>query len=146
MLLQCAFDDATSLENINSEALDMIEKHFNNNRALISNLPKCHGNAYMIQKEFKILPAHRIAMLNVPSLLRPTDNFPIHESFSTILKEFVETSINNFKKTPNNHRYSDIVFDFAMYIFIMGGRALYEVLSSNLPFPAVSTIRKPLNI
>lgn len=61
---------------------------------------------------------------------------------SFILKELVDTSKKNANIPNTRYRYSDSIQWFATYIFLLGGRATYEFVSSNLPLPCISTIRK----
>lgn len=153
LLIQCGFENRASLENINDTNLQMMEEYIKNNRNCLENLPECHRNKYQSQAEFNFLPGHRVLLLNLPQICkleraesRSDDRIADNPAFSTMLKELIRTAVQNSNKTPNNYRYSDVVFDFAMYTFMMGGRALYEVLRANLPLPAVSTVRKSLTI
>lgn len=68
------------------------------------------------------------------------DKFEFDGTF--ILKELVETARKNKKVHSTRYRYSDSVQWFATYLFLLGGRATYEFVSSNLPLPSVSTIRE----
>ena len=62
--------------------------------------------------------------------------------FSVILKELILTAIHNGNLSKNNAEYSDIIRYFSTYIYLIGGRSCYEVLSQNLPLPSRSTICK----
>lgn len=144
LLLECGFENNTSLAKIDDETLAYMEEYINKNRVLFENLPKCHKNVYNQQAIFKFLPAHKISLLNLKNEIRDSSKTlnMDNPAFSRILSELVKTALTNANRTPNNHKYSNVLFDFAIYIFIMGGRALYEVLNANLPLPAVSTISK----
>ena len=49
------------------------------------------------------------------------------------LKEFIDTITNNLPK-PNNHfRYSDTIKNFALSLYILGGKLTYEFIRLNLP-------------
>lgn len=61
-------------------------------------------------------------------------------AFSNLLYEFITSALKNFKKTPNQYRYSEIIKHFSIYVYMMCGRNLYETLSRNLPIPAASTV------
>lgn len=61
-------------------------------------------------------------------------------AFSILLKEFIQTALTNFEKLPNSKRYSEVIKYFSIYIYILCGRNCYEILSSNLPMPASSTV------
>lgn len=66
----------------------------------------------------------------------------IEPAIPFLLKEFIASSMNNFKKMPNSRRYSQVIQDFSTYIYILCGRYCYEVISKNLPLPQASTVRK----
>lgn len=68
----------------------------------------------------------------------------IEPALSNILSEFIKTAITNSNKTKNQYRYSDIIQDFATYIYILSGRHCYEVISANLPMPAATTVCKSI--
>lgn len=63
-------------------------------------------------------------------------------AFSGLLREIIQSAVENYSKSPNNHRYSQFIKYFAMYLFLLCGRQSYELLCANLPLPAVSTICK----
>lgn len=120
--------------------------------------------------KFQFLPGHRALILNLkPSLKQsffnmststssnlstiPTSSSNFGEilsnildevrkspAFSNVLREIIESAINNYAKTPNLYRYSEFIRYFALYLFLLCGRRSYEILSSNLPFPSASTI------
>jgi len=51
----------------------------------------------------------------------------------SFLKEFIDTITNNLIK-PNNHfRYSDTIKNFALSLYILGGKLTYEFIRLNLP-------------
>lgn len=64
------------------------------------------------------------------------------KNISFIMKEMVKTAIKNDDVDPKRRRYSDTIKDFATFLYMMCGRASYEIISSNLPFPQPSTICK----
>lgn len=63
-------------------------------------------------------------------------------NFSNLLKEMITSALKNGNKPPQARRYSEVLLDFSMYMFMLSGRALYETLSENLPIPKSSTIRR----
>lgn len=136
--MQSGFEN---LDVINSEALELIDNYYNENRSLIEKIPACHKKIYEKLTTFQILPAHKITLLNLANNCQRTFEYT-NPAFSKLLNEIIKCNLNNLNKTSNTHRYSDFIFDFSMYLYIMGGRALYEVIQANLSLPAVSTIRK----
>lgn len=61
-------------------------------------------------------------------------------AFSNMLCELITNALKNFKKTPNQYRYSEIIKHFSTYVYMMCGRNFYETISRNLPIPAASTV------
>lgn len=149
MLMLCGFDNVLSLKSINAQSVNMMETYLKSRVNFIENLPKCHGEIYRRQANFCLLPAHRLSILAIPQCLenslKSTDanSFSLnHPGFSMILRELIESALRNHNKDPQAHRYSEVLRNFCMYIYIMAGRSLYEMLSANLPLPKVSTIRE----
>lgn len=147
MLKECGFDCSLALKCINKECIEDIENDIRDKSDFLKNLPKCHGKLYGGQSCFKFLPAHRLLLLKLPeiveNLYNETHLFTVNnESFSNILKELINSALNNSSKAPQGHRFSDILLNFSMYVYMISGRASYEFLSANLPLPKVSTIRE----
>lgn len=67
-----------------------------------------------------------------------------HPAFSAILRELISSALTNFNRDPKGRKYSEILFDFAIYMYILAGKASYEVMCGNLPLPQVTTICKCL--
>jgi hypothetical protein len=60
-----------------------------------------------------------------------------------ILKDFINTITNNLTKSSNNFRYSDLIKDFALSLYILGGKLTYEYVRLNLPgsLPSLTMLR-----
>ncbi|CAF1168333.1 unnamed protein product [Rotaria sp. Silwood1] len=52
---------------------------------------------------------------------------------NTFLKHFIDTITDNLTKSSNNFRYSDSVKNFALSLYILGGKLTYEFIRLNLP-------------
>lgn len=64
-------------------------------------------------------------------------------SITTFLNDLLTTAKNStFQKSPHSIRYEDRIKEFALYIFLIGGRCLYQTLSNNLPLPKVNNVLK----
>ena len=50
-----------------------------------------------------------------------------------LLKELMNTITTNLTKSSNNFRYSDTIKDFALSLYILGGKLTYEFIRLNLP-------------
>jgi len=62
----------------------------------------------------------------------------------TFLTTFIDTITNNLIKTPNNYRYSESIEQFALCLFILGGKMTYQFVRMNLSpgLPCVQTLTK----
>jgi hypothetical protein len=49
------------------------------------------------------------------------------------LIDFINTITNNLTKSSNHFRYSDKIKDFALSLYILGGKLLYEFIRLNIP-------------
>lgn len=49
------------------------------------------------------------------------------------LIDFINTITNNLTKSSNNFRYSDKIKDFALSLYILGGKLKYEFIRLNIP-------------
>lgn len=159
ILSVCGYDNEISIENIKDSDMESIEKHINKyHRNIFDFLSCCNCDTYKSQDNFQILPGHRLFISNLSRQLalkreRLSSSTPVETSiceveqaqnepaYSLLLKELITNAFNNFKKMPQSRRYSEIVQDFATYIYILCGRNCYEIISSNLPMPQPSTIR-----
>lgn len=61
-------------------------------------------------------------------------------NYSIILESIIKCANKNMGKPPEAQRYDDTLKYFCTYIYMVGGKFCYEILSKNLHFPAVSTI------
>lgn len=152
ILISCGYDTMNSIQNLSHEGIAIIENHINSgNRKVITELSCCHSEFYIKQNTFHFLPGHRDFLLGMKNVLSKIDvNAQCSDQidfsgFSVILKELVNTALKNKHNPPNNAKYSDIVRNFATYIFLLSGRSCYQVLSENLPFPSISTVCKYLS-
>lgn len=66
---------------------------------------------------------------------------------STFLKMLMESLQNNSQaQGKEGYRYKEPLKLFAAYICMIGGRALYQTLSANLPLPSISSIHRFIGI
>lgn len=165
ILSECGYDNEISLRELKEVDLDKIEEYLDKpmmRTTIINSLSCCYSEIYKAQEKFKLLPGQRIYILNISrqmqlkqeqnlemmanitpisglSFMEQAQNEP---AISFLLKEFIISSMNNFKKMSNSRRYSEIIQDFSTYIYILCGRYCYEVISRNLSMPQASTICK----
>lgn len=148
------------MEGVTEDNLIDLESHIGkHHRNMIANLKCIHFETYSkisTGSIFQFLPGHRKLILALKhqiatekksnvldmTISRWFSELKDKSIFSNLLKELVTSAINNFEKTPNNHRYSEILRNFATYLYLQSGKQSYELISKNLPFPAVSTVCK----
>lgn len=138
ILNNSGFDNELALSDITSETISDIEKY--ESRNYDSATPK-----------FSFLPGHRAVLMNIPKKItgfsawkekNRTSTTDILESpkVSFIMKEMVKTALSNSDVDIKRRRYSESIKNFGIYLYIMCGKAAYEVISQNLPLPQPSTI------
>lgn len=152
ILINSGYDNIPSLMCINGEQLTNLEKHVKENRWMTEELTCEHVKSYGKSIEFKFLPGHRVTLLDwcqnkcnvpldVPTI--ETSAFTVeHAAFSPIVREIIANALSNHQKPANSHRFSQILMDFSIYIYIMAGKACYEILCANLPLPKSGTVGK----
>lgn len=139
ILKLAGYDNIISIEHINDHAIEELEEFMSQNVNLFQSYPNCS----------KILPGHKAILRALPKYaadfkkkLKSSNESSNLFSFSFIMEELIKTAKVNCEKTPNNNKYSEKLRSFAIYIYIMCGKACYEILSHNLPLPKPATIRK----
>lgn len=145
ILTAAGYASQGALKRITSSSVTRIEQYFNSNFERLSS-GLC-GSSYEHMKPFQILPGHRAIIESFPQYMEQVKTvkaMPVQHStiFSCILKLLVETAENNHGREPKGRRYDDSLTFFATYIYLICGRACYETLSANLPWPQASTICK----
>lgn len=72
--------------------------------------------------------------------MRSTPNKPVVQ-LSGLLKDLYECAVSNSGKKPRGIRPIEEIKDMGTLLYLLSGKMSYEILCSNLPFPAVSTVR-----
>lgn len=142
------YECALSLAGMNEDEIQLIEKWVKNRK--LDDLFK--DSVYVTSDEFKFLPGHQKLLLTIG---KEAANYEIFTSNATqfekeskfpcasfLLKELIDSMENNSNVALRQRRYSEAIQNFAIYIYLLSGKAAYEVLCSNLPLPEVSTICK----
>lgn len=146
ILQHTGFDSTAALIQLNSERITGIEEFINKNRTALREL--FVGTFYEFMNPFMFLPGHRALLESLPdeieknsgkepkgkSALSTTSNH-----FSLILRHLIDTAQHNTDKNPKAFRYPEIIRVFATYLYLICGKAAYEVLSANLPLPTANT-------
>lgn len=143
LLLSAGFDSKIALRELDTNCIGAIEEHTQKNRHLLL------GTVYEHENQFELLPGHRKVILklskyvNELAVAKPVDNVSFQRpELSLILRSLLEMAEMNSNKLPKGFRYSEIIRNFATYIFLMCGRACYDTLCANLPIPKTDTIGK----
>lgn len=149
ILCKNGFDSPEYLDGLTEEQLDSFEESISQNRRNFGDVSvKCeHLDFYNNESQkFKFLPGHRIFLLNFSKSIQSFSSTPSsnqsfeHPAFPILLRDMINTALNNHGKSVQNNRYPELLMDFAIYIYIMAGKACYEVISANLPLPSAVTI------
>lgn len=145
-----AYDCVNSLRLLDAEKVAEIERYVSEfGRCIIDNLDCCHSDKYKNQKTFKFLPGHRSILMSLPQKIEINNDKKLDQLkeknsdvYSVILTQLIDTAQINAKKPKNKAIYSDIIRNFSTFIYLMSGRACYEVLHRNLPIPSTKTVCK----
>lgn len=151
ILITCGFDIIASLRCINDEKLKIVEEYVEENRWIIEEMTCKHLESYDKPTKFQFLPGHRAIILdwcqNEVTSRDETSHFTVKDAaFTPILSEIIANALSNHQKPPNLHRFSKMIMDFSIYIYIMAGRACYEILCANLSLPKSGTVGKAFRL
>lgn len=155
ILIKSGYDNGHSLICLNENNLNQLEDNVNQNRYLIPMHLKCdHVEVYAQQGKFNLLLGHRAMLLkwseNLVQVQRnqtfgaaPIRQFSTNDAaFSPVTRQIILTALSNYNKLPNGRRFPELLTNFAIYIYIMAGKACYEILAANLPLPTAGSISK----
>ncbi|KAK3924478.1 Ras GTPase-activating-like protein IQGAP1 [Frankliniella fusca] len=76
----------------------------------------------------------------IVSAMRSKPGTPV-QNLTSLLKDLYECATRNSGKQARGIRYSEELKDLGTLLYLLSGKMTYEILSSNLPLPAVSTVR-----
>lgn len=132
--------------------LNQLENQIGQDRTIFNSfgVDCSHITTYMNQQNFKFLPGHRFSissyverMVTARATNDPNESIQIDDpAFTPLLREMIRTSLNNYGKLSTNNRFTELLMNFSIYIYIMAGKSCYEVICANLPLPKAGTIRK----
>ncbi|CAF1459087.1 unnamed protein product [Adineta ricciae] len=77
---------------------------------------------------------------------RFTDSNDVKQS-NRFLLSFIDNLVNNLTQSPNNFKHNESVKSFAMCLYILGGKQVYEFVRLNLygSVPSLSTLSELIN-
>lgn len=132
---------------INQDVIREMEIFINSNRNLLQTLECSHKQIYEKQSPFAFLTGHKMLLSSLPEYIKSWkhederhESSQNHPHLSSVLNAMLEAAVRNANLTPNNYRYSKLLMDFAIYIFLIGGKSCYKILCNNLPLPKIPTI------
>lgn len=144
ILKSTGFDQKYSLREITTDCIVSIEEFINNNRNVISGIPK--ESVYSKIHPFKLLPGDRRFIENIPKYIEQLDDTETTKwnlsEFSFILKCLIDTAQENSNRNIKSLRYSKAIQAFSTYLYLMCGRSCYDTLCANLPIPQSNTVGK----
>lgn len=153
ILINCGYDNTASLKCIIPDHLLEIDEYVDQNRHVISSLNCAHSKIYEAQGKFRLLPGHRSYILKWIQTQNETTDITKHQSqvdknliridnpaFSPIMMELIRSALENHSRSPNARRFSEMLMNFSIHVYIMAGRACYEMISANIPIPKATTI------
>lgn len=145
-----------SLNRLNESILDELATCIN--REFIQSFEcdhkKIYEEIYEEKQQFKFLPGHRVLLLewakkqhwgqqNIASNSTSDETIQInHPAFSPIFRDIIRSALKNHDRPPTGHRFSALLTDFCMYIYIMAGKECYETLSGNICISKAGTMCK----
>lgn len=145
ILESSGYNNNIAVKNLDEENLIGIERFVSKNlkHMLIKSV-------YSDMEMFQFLPGHKTLLLSLPSYVEKYEQDHLRDAsnnvdalpISFIMKELVKTAITNSKRDEKHRKFSEAIEQFATYIYMMCGKACYEILSKNLPFPQANTICK----
>lgn len=150
ILIRFGYDNKASLMCVNDERLTKLEEFIQSDRSIVDELTCEHAEFYSSPTQFQFLPGHRAVLSDwcqnkineVPDGMFTIEN----EAFSPTLREIIASALSNHTKPPNAHRFSKVLIDFSIYMYIMAGKACYETLCANLPLPKSGTVGKVFDL
>lgn len=148
----CGYNTFLSLREIKQRDITEIEECVKKNFSTqILQLHCCHAEYYISKishAQFKLLPGHETLIMALPKYAEKLQKTYLKQitdlkgRYSFILNELIQTAEENRFNDIHHTIYSDEIRSFAVYVFLLCGRACYKMLKANLPIPSIPTIRK----
>lgn len=151
ILSGCGYDNAISIKLLDEDKIIEVEAFIEKSCGeMLKNLSCCVSDVYQNIHPFRFVPAHKNIILDFRKALshnlkNSEENDciePCFEYCSTLLKKLIQESKKNARKVPTQYRYDDIIKYFSIYVYMVCGKAGYDILSHNLPIPKRVSIRK----
>lgn len=148
ILIANGYDNSLSLCGMSMNEISSIEKFTDEKLRYL--LDK--SQQYSTTKPFVFLPGHKKLLLILGEKAKEYEStggscVPNRDSFdltqaTTMMQELVNTMKANTNLAPNSRRYTNTIRWFSTYLYMLGGKKLYEVLSKNFSLPQLPTVGK----
>lgn len=149
------FEETTPNETIPSEIIEILSSAGYDNSMSLTDISNDDINAIEIfwrkesrTEEFSFLPGQTKfikelgkKIVQYEQMDYKRNQFALSNA-SLIMREMFNNLKQNQNVAPTGRRYSEILQWFGTYIFMLSGKAAYEVLCSNLPLPQAATVCK----
>lgn len=147
ILIQNGYDNTLAMREITDDEISIIERAVGKKYEPVLETSRYYSE-WNSSEPFMFLPGHRklikelgkeVAkfMAYVDTREKADIHFPDAPS---ILKEMIKSLKQNKNVSKSHRRYSEALQWFSAYIFILSGKAAYEILCSNLPMPQAPTV------
>lgn len=147
ILKATGYDNSLSLHDIDENEICLIERSVGKGVEAALKTSKYYFE-WTSTEPFTFLPGHKKTIIQLGKeaikfrdTVQKEDDFQLCDA-PFILKEIIMCLKQNKNVAPTKRRYSEALQSFATYIFMLCGKAGYEVLSNNLLLPQACTICK----
>lgn len=151
------YNNNIALKGLNEEKIISLEKYVAKNlKHLIQNTVY----ADFEMGDFSFLPGHTTLLLALPDYVKRfemnntkncsssninLDRFPLSFLMKELIRNGIDNSSKDLTRDLRHRKFSPVIQSFATYVYMLCGKACYEILSQNLPIPQANTICK-LNV
>lgn len=147
ILSHSGYDSIFSLYDIDEKEICIIEQSMGKKFETLLEKSEIYSH-WKSPEGFSFLPGHKKTIIQLGKRAKLVNeskdntNDTDMTEIPFILKEMMNCFKMNKNVAPTRRRYSEPLRHFSIYIFILCGKAGYDVLSHNLPLPDSSTICK----
>lgn len=139
----CGYTTVISVNNLSEATIVRLEKYINDKKINLE-LSCKHSESYQKISPFEFLPGHKMLLVQISKILREQPIMDTSENecsnYTSLLTALLSCAETNAKlKRP---KYEKDLMYFCVYIFLIGGKFVYETLQKNLNTPALITIYK----
>lgn len=156
ILAASGYDNATALSGLDEKEINEIEKFVHDNLQCLLEKSSQYSTSTRTSNTFSFLPGHKKLLFilgekaeqyyemqkkvssNIYSKCITRNES--YENATPLMKELINSMEAISNVAPTGRRYSDACKNFAMYMYMLSGKAAYEALCNNLPLPQAATV------